>query len=151
MSDLLTRRKLISTGLAAATGTAALGVTALLANRYSLIPPDYGGIYGLGETLTYAAQRPFMARQSLAREFDRSEISKIAPVNGGPPENDAYQRLLAGDFADWRLTVDGLVTRPLSFSLAELKRFPSRSQITHQACEEAGLRQSLRFPDPRGC
>jgi DMSO/TMAO reductase YedYZ molybdopterin-dependent catalytic subunit len=136
MSDLLTRRKLITTGLAAATGTAALGVTALLSNRYNLIPPDYGGIYGLGETLTYAAQRPFMARQSLAREFDRAEISKVAPVNGEPPEIDAYQRLLAGDFADWRLTVDGLVARPLSFSLAELKRFPSRSQITHQACEE---------------
>jgi DMSO/TMAO reductase YedYZ molybdopterin-dependent catalytic subunit len=32
--------------------------------------------------------------------------------------------------------VDGLVARPSSFSLADLKRFPSRSQITHQACEE---------------
>jgi DMSO/TMAO reductase YedYZ molybdopterin-dependent catalytic subunit len=28
------------------------------------------------------------------------------------------------------------VARPASFSLAELKRFPLRSQITHQACEE---------------
>jgi DMSO/TMAO reductase YedYZ molybdopterin-dependent catalytic subunit len=43
---------------------------------------------------------------------------------------------LAGGFADWRLSVDGLVTRPSSFSLADLKRFPARSQITHQACEE---------------
>ena len=29
-----------------------------------------------------------------------------------------------------------MVDRPGSFSLAELKGFPSRSQITHQACEE---------------
>src|SRR5207237_6633632 len=32
--------------------------------------------------------------------------------------------------------VDGLIARPISFSLAELKRLPSRTQITHQACEE---------------
>ena len=55
---------------------------------------------------------------------------------GSPPQNEAYQRHVAGGFADWRLTVDGLVARPSSFSLADLKRFPARSQITHQACEE---------------
>jgi DMSO/TMAO reductase YedYZ molybdopterin-dependent catalytic subunit len=57
-------------------------------------------------------------------------------VNGDPPENDAYRRLLAGNFADWRLSVEGLVARPYSFSLAELKQYPSSAQITHQACEE---------------
>ena len=136
MSDTLSRRKLITTGLAAAVGASGLGVAAHFANRYGLIPPDHGGIFGVGETLTYAAQRVLMSRHSLAREFNRSQISKVAPINGKPPETDPYQRLLAGGFADWRLTVDGLVARPSSFSLAELKRFPSRSQITHQACEE---------------
>lgn len=60
----------------------------------------------------------------------------MAPVLGNPPEIETYQRLLAGGFADWRLTVDGLVSRPASLTLGELKRFPARSQITHQACEE---------------
>lgn len=32
--------------------------------------------------------------------------------------------------------VDGLVDRPFAFSLAELKSLPSRTQITHQSCEE---------------
>ena len=72
----------------------------------------------------------------MAREFDRSQISTVIPVNGEAPKTEPYQRLLAGRFADWRLTIDGLVDRPGSFSLADLKRFPSRSQITHQACEE---------------
>src|SRR4029077_20440924 len=45
-------------------------------------------------------------------------------------------RLEAGGFADWGLMVDGLVAHPSAFSLAELQRFPSRTQITHQACEE---------------
>jgi DMSO/TMAO reductase YedYZ molybdopterin-dependent catalytic subunit len=136
MSKLLSRRKLITTGLATAAGASGLAVAIRLADRDGLIPPDHGGIYGVGETLTYAAQRVLTSRHSLAREFSRSEISKVAPVNGKPPETETYRRLLAAGFADWRLTVDGLVARPASFSLADLKRYPSRTQITHQACEE---------------
>ena len=136
MSHALSRRKLITTGLAAVAGASGLGVAARLADRYGLIPPDYGGIYGVGETLTYAAQRLLMSQHSLAREFNRSDISKVAPINGQPPENDMYQRQLAAGFQLWHLIVDGLVARPSAFSLADLKRYPSRSQITHHACEE---------------
>jgi DMSO/TMAO reductase YedYZ molybdopterin-dependent catalytic subunit len=133
---VLTRRKLITTGLAAVAGASGLAAAARLADRYGLIPPDHGGIYGIGETLTYAAQRLLMSHHSLAREFDRTHISKVFPVNGEAPENETYRRLLARGFADWRLAVDGLVARPTSFSLTELQRLPSRTQITHQACEE---------------
>jgi DMSO/TMAO reductase YedYZ molybdopterin-dependent catalytic subunit len=136
MSKLLSRRSLITTGLATAAGASGLAVAARLADKYGLIPPDHGGIYGVGETLTYAAQRVLMANQSLAREFNRSQISKSVPVDGKPPESESYQRLLAGGFADWRLKVDGLVARPSFLSLAELKNYPVRTQITHQACEE---------------
>jgi DMSO/TMAO reductase YedYZ molybdopterin-dependent catalytic subunit len=136
MSHTHSRRSLIKTGLAAAAGVSGLGVAAALAERYGLVPPDHGGIYGVGETLTYAAQRILTFHHPLAREFNRSQISKVAPVNGDAPANETYQRHLAAGFADWRLTVDGLVARPSAFSLADVKRFPSRSQITHQACEE---------------
>ena len=132
----ISRRKLITRGLAAAAGACGLGVAARLADRYGLIPPDHAGIYGAGETLTYAAQKLLMSHHSLAREFNRSDISKVFPVNGEVPENETYHRLLTHGFADWRLTVDGLVAHPLALSLAELKSFPSRNQITHQACEE---------------
>ena len=101
-----------------------------------MIPPDHGGIYGIGETLTYASQRVLMSRHSLAREFSPSQISKVAPVNGGTPSAFDYQQLLARKFTDWRLEVDGLVARPSSFSLADLHGFPVSRQITHQACEE---------------
>jgi DMSO/TMAO reductase YedYZ molybdopterin-dependent catalytic subunit len=135
MSDRLSRRKLITAGLAAAAGASGLGISARLADRYGLIPPDDGGIYGVGETMTYAAQR-LLTHRTRAREYTRSDISKVAPVKGGPPENETYQRLSAGGFTDWRLKVDGLVARPSFFSLAELKRFPAESHIYHQACEE---------------
>ena len=131
----LSRRRLITTGLAAAAGASGLAVAASLARRYGLIPPDHGGIYGAGETLTYASQR-MLTRHSLAREFPRSQISKPPFANPVAPLGDAFKRLQAGGFVDWRLAVDGMVARPASFSLAELKSYPSRSQITHLACEE---------------
>src|SRR5215813_5937186 len=132
----ISRRRLITTGLATAAGVSGLGAAAILAKRYGLIPPDHGAIYGVGETMTYAAQRILMSHHSLAREFNRSQISQFAPVNGDPPGGETFQRLLAGGFQEWRLAVDGLVARPSSFSLLDLKRFPSRTQITLQACEE---------------
>ena len=42
----------------------------------------------------------------------------------------------AGAFADWRLSVEGSVARPRTFSLAELKQFSPRTQITRHTCEE---------------
>ena len=131
----LSRRKLITTGLGATAGVSGLAVAARLADRYGLIPPDHGGIYGPGETLTYASQR-LLTRHSLAREFPRSQISSTPFANGKPPQGEDFKRLQSGGFADWRLAIDGLVARHASLSLAELRSYPSRSQITHLACEE---------------
>jgi DMSO/TMAO reductase YedYZ molybdopterin-dependent catalytic subunit len=135
MMAKFSRRKLITTGLVATAGASGLAVTTGIARRYGLIPPDAAGIYGPGETLTYAAQR-ILTRHSLAREFPRGEISKIPFANQVDPLGDSFKRLQEGGFVDWRLTVDGLVARPASFSIPELKSFPRRSQITHLACEE---------------
>ena len=66
----------------------------------------------------------------------RSQISKAPFANEVAPLGEEFQRLQEGAFADWRLAVDGMVARPASFSLAELKSFPSRTQITLIACEE---------------
>jgi DMSO/TMAO reductase YedYZ molybdopterin-dependent catalytic subunit len=129
------RRKLITTAIATTAGASGLAVATKLAQRYGLIPPDGGGLYGPGETLTYAAQR-LLTRHSLAREFTPSQISKTPFANAVDPLGDVFKRLQEAGFADWRLAIDGLVAHPASFSLAELKSFPRRSQITHLACEE---------------
>ena len=76
----LSRRALIGTGIAATAGVSGLTVAAKLAERYGLVPPDGSGIYGPGETLTYAAQR-ILTRHSLALEFSRSKISKTPFAN----------------------------------------------------------------------
>ncbi len=131
----VSRRRFLTAGIGATAGLSGLAVAASLAKRYALIPPDSGGIYGPGETLTYAAHRLF-ARHSLAREFPRSMISKVPFANSIPPLNDAFKRLEGGGFADWRLSIEGLVAGPASYSLADLRSLPVRSQITEVVCEE---------------
>jgi len=136
MSNRISRRKLITGGLATAAGAAGLVYADRLASRYGLIPPDSGGIWGPGETLTYAAQRLLMSHYSMAREFDRSQISEGIAVSGDPPKNMDYLRLLERSFANWKLSIDGMVSRPSTFTLDEIKQMPATTQITHQACEE---------------
>lgn len=134
MSDI-SRRKLITAGFAVAAGATGLGVAAKLARRYGFIPPDAGVRYGTGETLTYAAQR-IVGRHSMAREFLPSEISRNPFANEVDPLGDEFKRLQAANFVDWKLTVDGMATRPTAFSLAEIRNFPVSSQITMIGCEE---------------
>ncbi len=131
----ISRRKLMTTGLAATAGVAGLTAASRLAQRYGLIPPDHCGVYGPGETLTYAAQR-LLTTHSLAREFPRNMISKSPFANETAPPSDLFKRHQASGFSDWRLAVDGMVLHPASLSLSDLKTLPRRSQITEVACEE---------------
>jgi len=133
--SLISRRKLIYGGVAAAAGVGGLATAEHLAKRYGLVPPDAGGIYGPGETLTYACQR-LLTTRTPAREFPRSMISKNPFANEVAPPTEGFKRLQAGGFRDWRLVIDGTVARPMSLSLADLKTLPIHSQITEVACEE---------------
>jgi len=82
-------------------------------------------------------QRFLTGRNKLAQEFSEKEISPKFRANGNPPPitleyaNEARQQ-----FLNWRLEVSGLVTRPASFSLADLQAMPSRTQITRHDCVE---------------
>jgi DMSO/TMAO reductase YedYZ molybdopterin-dependent catalytic subunit len=132
----ISRRKLITTGFAAAAGACGIAVGAKVAQRYGLIPPDAAGFYGAGEMLTYAAQR-ILSRHAMAREFSPSQISKDPFANEiDPPLGNDFRRFESAGFADWRLVVDGMAGRPTSFSLAEVKSFPTSSHVTMIGCEE---------------
>jgi len=89
------------------------------------------------EGLTRRAQRLFVDRKALAREFSHAEISSDFRPNGSiDPTDPEYLALKAKGFSDYRLVVDGLVDRPLSLSLADLRALPSRTQITRHDCVE---------------
>jgi DMSO/TMAO reductase YedYZ molybdopterin-dependent catalytic subunit len=107
------------------------------------LPPTYGNLLRMGDTLTYAAHRTLLPGGSLVKEYRLEDITSF-PATGTTnpadvpklPMSEAYRRTLASEFADWRLTVEGRVASPQSFSLADLKRLPSRTQITRHTCEE---------------
>jgi DMSO/TMAO reductase YedYZ molybdopterin-dependent catalytic subunit len=89
------------------------------------------------ETLTRRVQRAIVPPDALAKEFEPADISPVFRGNGTTnPTTPAYRNLLAGNFADWRLSVGGLVAQPFSASLAELRAMPARTQITRHDCVE---------------
>jgi DMSO/TMAO reductase YedYZ molybdopterin-dependent catalytic subunit len=133
-------RRTLITGLASAGGL-------LLAGCSKELPPTYGNILRMGDLLTYEAQRLLLPANSLAKEYDRRDISSIAAIGNTNPADSrqqtynaargaAYEHLRAGGFADWRLSIEGRVARPGTYSLTDLQRFPSRTQITKHTCEE---------------
>jgi len=89
------------------------------------------------EGVTMRAQRLVLSGQPLAKEFKVSDISPTFKANGSlRPSDPSYLAMEQTGFADWRLTVGGLVNRPLSLSLDQLKALPNRTQITRHDCVE---------------
>jgi DMSO/TMAO reductase YedYZ molybdopterin-dependent catalytic subunit len=99
--------------------------------------PWFTRLLGRAESVTHAAQSLLTPRRALAQEFAEADRSPVFPSNGTTnPESPVYQAHARGGFADWRLEIGGLVERPLAFSLADLRRLPSRTQITRHDCVE---------------
>jgi DMSO/TMAO reductase YedYZ molybdopterin-dependent catalytic subunit len=113
-----------------------LGAAALSACGQST-PPVVLQALRMAEGLTRRAQRLLIPRDALAPEYDVSQISRDFRPNGSvDPAAADYVALRDGGFADYRLVIDGLVDRPLSLSLEELRARPARTQITKHDCVE---------------
>ncbi len=109
----------------------------LLSACKDAMPPTYGSLFDASNALTFASHRLLLRNQPLVREFARDRITKNFPaINETNPKSDHYQQLLAGGFTEWRLPIAGLVSHPTELSLATLKRFPSRTQVTQHNCEQ---------------
>src|SRR5262245_65445071 len=109
----MTRRSLLAGGIVAAGATVSVALD-VAGRRFGLVPPDSGGFYGLGETLTYAAHRIF-GRNATAREFPRRMISAKPFANSISRPTEAFEQHRAENFANWRLNVEGLVSQSRAF------------------------------------
>ncbi len=128
---ILTRRRLIGSIGASAGGLLLSGCDRIVAS------PQVQHVLGAGAGLTMRAQRLVSDRTALAREFSVLDMSPNFRTNGNTePTANQYERHTAEHFAHWRLAVDGLVRRPLSLSLAQIKTMPARTQITRHDCVE---------------
>lgn len=131
MTNLLTRRRFLI-GSTLGTGALALGSYGVLEQSV-----DVDAVLQSAEALTMRAQRMLLRHRPLAREFSAADISPTFRVNGTQaPDSEEYAALRESGFADWKLKVGGLVNRPLAFSLADLRKLPSRTQITRHDCVE---------------
>ena len=133
---ILTRRELIISGLTTIGGL-------MLPGCGKKLPPTYGNILRMGDNFTYVAHRALLPGQSMAKEYQLGDISSFPATGTTNPANtankyysEAWDRFHQNEFANWGLSVEGRVARPKSYSLAELQRFPSRTQITRHTCEE---------------
>ncbi|HEY2843612.1 MAG TPA: molybdopterin-dependent oxidoreductase [Bryobacteraceae bacterium] len=126
---MISRRKM----LAAIPAGAAL----LLDGCKDSLPPSYGSLFDASNSLTFASHRLLLRNQPLVREFSRDKITPSFPaINTISPEDPEYLRLQAGGFSEWRLPVAGLVVHPAKFSVDDLRRLPSRTQVTQHNCEQ---------------
>src|SRR5580704_2623716 len=130
MTRLVSRRALIATGSAAA---------ATLVSGCDQISnaPSLRWILDFGQLMSLYAQRLLLAGQPLVREYKEADMSPDFPPNGTErPNGMAYFQYMMSNFANFRLTIDGMVTTPLSLTLDEIKAMPSRTQITMHNCDE---------------
>ena len=142
-SGLVTRRGALIAGAAAVGGV-------IVARRFpKILPPTCGNVLRAGDSFTYGMQRALLSDHALVREYRPEDLTSF-PATGTtdpglgkgelaePKVAEEYRRLRDGarGFADWRLPVGGSVAKPRAFTLAELKQFPPRTQITRHSCEE---------------
>jgi DMSO/TMAO reductase YedYZ molybdopterin-dependent catalytic subunit len=124
-------RRLVGGGGLALAGLALAGC-----DRLSRAPAAQD-LIGRAETLTQASQRLLLSGQPLAREFSIRDLSPVFKANGSTrPQTPEYLAAEADGFASWRLAIGGLVQRPFSLSLAQLRGLPARTQITRHDCVE---------------
>jgi DMSO/TMAO reductase YedYZ molybdopterin-dependent catalytic subunit len=126
----ISRRAVIAGGAAGAVGLI------FNVNRLTL-SPDFAHFFHGVEDWTKLAQRSLLFRGQLAREFPPSDISPYFRPNGTlNPDDPAYNAHVAQGFVNWRLKIFGLVDRPVSLSVADIRRMPARTQITKHDCVE---------------
>lgn len=124
------RRTFLAT--AAATASAALLAGCDRLSRTEWFPR----VLGTAEPVNEALMK-LVARNGLAQEFAEGDRSPTFRSNGtSEPATDQYRAWATSGFADYALTVGGMVAAPRAFTLADLRALPARTQITRHDCVE---------------
>ncbi len=88
----------------------------------------------VGFALVGPAQRLFEHLDATAGQYTEADISPYFWHNGQYPDSAEYTALLDGNFAGYRLRVEGLVDNPVDLDLAALRALPHHEQITQHFC-----------------
>jgi DMSO/TMAO reductase YedYZ molybdopterin-dependent catalytic subunit len=96
----------------------------VVATRYTLAYPRRIQ-RGLG-FVNACAKRLFLRPLTSHQDYSKSDLTPEHRVNGKPPTSEEYKIMAAHNFADYRLEVGGLVERPMTFTLEDLRTFPTK-------------------------
>ena len=125
------RRHLLR-GAVAAAGAAVLAGCDRLSNNAGFVETLKSA-----QKLSHAAGRIVAPKSAMAQEFSAADVAPVFRGNGTlAPGDPDYIALRKDGFAAYALAVGGLVERPLSLSLEQLRALPSRTQITRHDCVE---------------
>ena len=131
MSEIIARRRLLTTGAISVGGMVLSGCDGLNAS------PAFRSLLNEAGSWHHGLHQALGGPQALAREYAAADMSPGFRVNGNAdPADPTYSRHAAAGFAAWTLTVDGLVKRPLALPMSALQSMQQRSQITRHDCVE---------------
>jgi thiosulfate reductase cytochrome b subunit len=88
----------------------------------------------VGQAIVGPVQHLFEHVDPKPGEYSEKDISPYFWHNGQYPDSDEYKALFDGDFADYRLRINGLVENPVELDLAQLRALPRHEQITQHFC-----------------
>jgi DMSO/TMAO reductase YedYZ molybdopterin-dependent catalytic subunit len=132
---LLNRRRLLGLGAASASTLMLSGC-----DQFNFVSDQSNPLRNVltsANDVTYRVQRLLLGQNALAQEYTEADIKQAMRPNGSTdPQTPEYLAVKASNFASYQLKVTGLVEKPLSFSLAQLKALPARTQITRHDCVE---------------
>ena len=128
---MLNRRKLLL-------GAAALGLSGCkVLDGANESGSGLRGVFESVSNLTYRAQRLLGGGHSLAPEYAEADIRQGQRPNGSvDPDGEEYLSLTETGFSGYNLAITGLVERPLSIPLGQLKAMQAKTQITRHDCVE---------------
>jgi methionine sulfoxide reductase catalytic subunit len=87
-----------------------------------------------GQALIGPLQHLFEHLDPRPGQYTESDISPYFWHNGQYPDSDEYKALFDGNFADYRLRINGLVDNPVELDLVQLRALPRHEQITQHFC-----------------
>jgi len=88
----------------------------------------------VGQAIVGPVQHLFEHVDPTPGEYGEQDISPYFWHNGQYPDSDEYKALFDGNFADYRLRINGLVANPVELDLAQLRALPHHEQITQHFC-----------------
>jgi thiosulfate reductase cytochrome b subunit len=91
-------------------------------------------IQRVGYALIGPAQRLFEHIDSHPSRYTEKDISPYFWHNGHYPDSPEYEAMREGNFADYRLRINGPVENPVELDLLQLRAMPRHEQITQHFC-----------------